>query len=372
MPSTSEKPLSAVDDAARLERLLELSDASRVAGRHTAGAQQAEEATALAERLGATSSRARALSLLATHELRLGQNEECVATALEAIALTEELGDQTALSSALNIAAMAYHELGLAEEALELAARSLDAANRCGDPVTLAWAHNRAGIVNDVIGPGGRVRSLTLALSLAREAGDAEAIFSALNNLVEEHADLVRAERERGNEGAAAQALAAALAYGEEALELGRAAGNAHREAISLLNLADAVGLAGDDERALRLLLSSTVISRREGYRPLMPSAHKAIAAIKLRRGDVDEAIEIYGTALLEAEAAGDVAVRLDLELALSGAYRERGEFEEALAHFERHHALERQHHERIAGARVRVLTNQLELERARLEAARR
>ena len=111
-----------------------------------------------------------------------------------------------------------------------------------------------------------------------------EAVFSALNNLVEMHIDSSRAEHERGNERAAAAALDSALAYGEEALELGRAAGNAHREAISLLNLAGAVALGGDDKRALRLLLSSTVISRREGYTPLLRSAEKAIAAIELRR----------------------------------------------------------------------------------------
>jgi len=285
MPSLA--ATSPVDDGApRLERLLDLAEASRLAGRHTAGAQQARDAAALAERLGDTAAHARALTLLATHELRLGQHEDCVSTALAAIALTEELDNPGALSAALNVGAMGFDELGRTEEALELVVRSLEAAKRCGDPLTLSWAHNRAGIVNDSSGAGGGVASLTLALSLAREAGDAEAIFSALNNLVELQIDLTRAERARGDEPAAAQALTAALAYGEVALELGRAAQNAHREAISLLNLAEVVALAGDDKRAHRLLLSSTVISRREGFEPLLRSAQKAIAALELAPSD--------------------------------------------------------------------------------------
>jgi adenylate cyclase len=293
MPFRPDDPTPAVDDeSSRLERLLELAELSRVAGRHGAGAEQARDAAALAERRGAKPSLARALILLATHELRLGQHDECVATARQAIALTEELDDQQALSTALNVGAMGYLDLGATEEALELVARSLHAAQRCGDPLALAWAHNRAGIVDDAIRPGAGVDSLTLALSLAREAGDPEAIFSALNNLVEMYTDLARAERARSSERAAAQALELALAYGEEALALGREAGNAHREAISLLSLAEAVALTGEDERALRLLRSSTVISRREGYRPLLDLADRAIAAVERRHGETQRPTE--------------------------------------------------------------------------------
>src|SRR5260221_8115336 len=97
MPPSPDERALLDDEEPRLERLLELAEASRVAGRHAAGAEQARDAAALAESLGVMPSRARALSLLATHQLRLGQHEECVATALEAIALTEALDDQAAL-----------------------------------------------------------------------------------------------------------------------------------------------------------------------------------------------------------------------------------------------------------------------------------
>ncbi len=360
------------DDERRLRRLLDDSEASRLAGRHATGAEQARDAAALAGRLGSREPRARALRLLATHEFRLGENEECIGTLDEAVGLLEELDDPSQLSSALNTKTMAYCELGLHEEALECAARSLDAAKLSGDRLTIAWAYNRAGVANGALGDEAKcVASLRFALDLARDVGDDECLFSVLNNLLDSCTALAQRQLDAGELGEFRQTLAGGLAHADEALTLARASGNAHREAIVLLNYGDALAVAGEHERALDLFHASEGISRGEGFRPLAHGARHGIARILMARGEVREAIESYRALLLEGEAVGDGPVQLQLHLTLSRAHKRLGRYREALEHHECYHALERRLHSQVAETRARLLANRLELDHARLEAER-
>jgi diguanylate cyclase (GGDEF)-like protein len=354
----------------RLAGLLDASDQDRQHGEHARGATEAREAVLLARTIGAQPELARGLGLLGTHELRLGSNEACIGTLQEAIELFEELEDPIGLSGALNAQALAYHELGLDHEALDVVTRSLAAAKRSGDTLTIAWAYNRTGVVEGALGDhekGGEL--LELALRLAREAGDEEALFAALNNLVEEATQLALAHLGEGETERAEATIEQAVGYAEDALALARTSGSFHREAIILLNLGGALGLAGKTDRALELLRESTALSRRGGFRGLLLGSHQAMADAILRKGDVDEAIQCYRTALLEAEHAGDLHVELALHRSLSVAYKQASDFEQALEHYELFHGLERRLRTNAAETRARLLAARIGLDRAESDA---
>src|SRR5579875_1031767 len=181
------------DGQIQVEQLLAGSEAALASGDHAVGAERARRATRMAEELHSDRLLAQAYRLLAVHSFRLGENEASLSAGHRALALYTEQEDLAGISGALNGMVMAFDALGLQVEALEHAERSLEAAKQCGDPLVLAWAYNRAGISHASVGniPEG-VASLEFALSLAREVGDEEAVFAALNNLIDDLNRLIR------------------------------------------------------------------------------------------------------------------------------------------------------------------------------------
>jgi diguanylate cyclase (GGDEF)-like protein len=356
----------------RLDELLAASEEARRMGEHASGARQAREAAGLAEELGLPALEAGAYSLLATHQFRLGENEASLGTLHRALALYTELDDSRGISHSLNGMVMAYHELGLQEEALECAARSLDAAKQSGDPVTLAWAYNRAGLGHGAVGNLSEgISSLEFAVELAREAGDEEAIFAALNNLVEDLNSLARNLLDSGEREHARERMSRALELGREALELARRSHNWHRVAIILLSHGSTLSLIGEHDRAREALEEAEDIAKTRGYRPVILSARYSKARLELDRGQLRRAISEFRALLGDVEAARDGLLLLDIHHVLYRAYKQLREFQEALEHHERYTAIEREQKSQQAQTRARILSAQLELDRAQLEARR-
>src|SRR5579871_2420731 len=94
--------LELAEDERRLDDLLASSEEARRVGEHAAGARQAREAATVAEGLGLPALEARAYSLLATHQFRLGENEASLGTLHQALALFTELDDASGISHTLN------------------------------------------------------------------------------------------------------------------------------------------------------------------------------------------------------------------------------------------------------------------------------
>jgi diguanylate cyclase (GGDEF)-like protein len=306
------------------------------------------------------------------HEFRLGENENSLTALHRALALFTELADLRGISSALNGMVLAYHELGLQEEAMDSATRSLEVAKQSGDPLTLAWAYNRAGLGHAAVGNITEgITSMEFALSLAREAEDQPAIFSALNNLVDDLNALARSLIDAGAEESARERIARALQLAPEALEVARAIENRHAIALILLGYGHALALAGETEQALGTLAEADEIARAEGYRPIMLEVRDVMARLELGRGDVRKAIEEYEALLADAEVAHDALVTTEVHFALWRAHKQLGEYREALEHFERYHELEHEQQSQLARTRARMLSAHLELDRAQLEARR-
>ncbi len=363
---------AAADDEARLEELLAGSDHASRSGDHRIGAEQAREAAALAERLGRVTLQARASVALGMHQFRLGENESSLAALHGALALYSELDDPRGISAALNGMVVAYHELGLQEEALEHAARSLEVAKRSGDPLTLAWAYNRAGLGHASVGnivEG--IVSMEFALSLAREAEDIQAVFSALNNLVDDLNNLARTLIDAGAVEEARARVKRALELAPEALELARSLENAHSISIILLGWGHALALGAEYDRATELLAEAEEMAREGGYRPVILEARHVRARLELDRGELRTAVEAYTALLQDVEEGRDALVLVPIHLSLYRAHKQLGEYREALHHHECFHELERAQQSEVAKTRARILSSHLELDQAQLEARR-
>jgi diguanylate cyclase (GGDEF)-like protein len=372
MTFSTDSGAPAADDEARLEELLAASDRANSAGHHREGAEHARDAADLAERLGRLTLQARASVALGMHKFRLGDNEASLAALHRALALYTELDDPRGTSAALNGMVVSYHELGLQEEALEHAARSLEAAKRSGDPLTLAWAYNRAGLGHASVGNITEgIVSMEFALSLAREAEDRAAIFSALNNLVDDLNNLARELLDAGAAEEARERIDRALELTPEALELAQAMENIHSVSIILLGWGHALALGGEYDRATELLSQAEEMAREGGYRPVLLETRHVRARLELDRGELRTAVEEYTRLLEDVEEARDALVLVDIHLSLWRAHKGLGEYREALDHHERFHELERAQQSELAKTRARILSSHLELDRAQLEARR-
>lgn len=360
------------EDVGRLEALLSESDRSLQAGEHTVGTVQAREAAALAERLDLRALQGRACTLLGIHELRLGEHESSLVALHRALALYSELGDLSAISASLNWMVLAYYGLGLQEEALEYASRSLEAAKQSGDALTLAWAYNRAGLGHAAVGNIAEgITSLEFALNLAREIGDQEAIFAALNNLIEDLNSYVRALLDEGAEEEAGERIERALELAPDALRFAKESNSPYDEAIILLTYGQSLAFAGEHERARTAFEEAERLGRAGGYRPVLLEARYKQARLESDRGDLRSAIAQYEALLSDTDPARDALVLVDIHLEMSRAHKQLGEFEQALEHHERFHELERDQQTQLAKTRARVLSTHLDLDRAQLEAQR-
>ena len=356
-------------DHRRLHTLLADCEHARAAGAHLLGVRLADEAVALGDRLDAREPLGRALSLKGMHELRLGRHEDCLATMRRACALFEEFDDQLAIAAALNAVVLAYHELGLNEEALEQSARGVEIAQQSGDRLTLSWAYNRAGVANNAVGDfENGIAAMQLALELAREIGDEEAEFAALNNIAEELVASTRAHRHAG-EARAGYTLVEALELARQALDLARTSGSPHRRTLALLNLGDALGLAGEEQPAREALAEAVLLAEQHGFHSLALGVRAATARIAYDRGELRSAIAQFRGLLDDATETGAGRLVLGLLLALSRAHKRLGEYRDALDYHERYHELDRRLRTQRAETRARLLTDRVELSRISMAA---
>jgi diguanylate cyclase (GGDEF)-like protein len=365
MPSSS---VAAVPPLAGPEGLLALTQAAVRRGDHHEGAELAEAALrALNDDDGAR--RALALRLLAVNRWRVGDAEAAARAADDALSLYQALADAQGEAETLNVLCMVYNDLGLHREALEHAIRALRVARGVRDRRLECWALNRVGVSYEFLDdPRLSLQYLQQALDVARELPrHDEELFSALNNLASNELRVAEEARRDGVLDAAESAGASAVEHAQEALELARRSGNAHRETLALGTLAQAMSRGPDKMQAQSLLEQYQALARRHGYRRQVLASDFDMAC-QLRRDGRHALAALRLEQLLTDLDADDDRLRLAIEHALYDSYKALGRFEQALAHLERHAALQRTHLKAQAEAQARVLLARLEIDQARLE----
>jgi diguanylate cyclase (GGDEF)-like protein len=366
MTGTSLVGSSALD---AVTALLDLAERKRVTGDYRAGSELARQAAALAGSAGDEALRGRALWCLAKQLLRLGSLEEAATTCRAAVAALEESGDEAAVCQVLTEQSLPLNELGMHEEALAVLARGRQIAQRLGRRDLLYWVHNRTGVVHGSMGHHDLSMAYLMRALTMVDGMDAEARFCILNNVGDSAIRHVAKLRAEGDPEGAEQALTAALGHVEGALLLAREAGNPFRESIVLDNYGMLVALAGDFERAARLIEDARVLAVRHGYQSLETSALQHRAQVRLLGGDPRVAIDGLQVALARCEEIGEKPTAMEIHEVLSGAYEMVGDLAAALAHYRAFHALEREAHNNAAAVRARMAVHGFELDNARLEA---
>ncbi len=158
------------------------------------------------------------------------------------------------------------------------------------------------------------------------------------------------------------------LESGAAAVALARAGANPFRESIALTSYAMLLGLSGDFDQAFALLNRVDELCQRHNYRSLRSEVLRNVAELRLRRGDLPDAIGRF-TELLDIAGTGEPQLARDLHLLLSVAYEQNHDFENALRHSREHHRSDQLLQSQQAATRARVLTHRFELYNAQLEA---
>ncbi len=200
------------------------------------------------------STRATALSILATIIRRQGDYRRAIELNRESLAIWRDLDDRPSIAATLTNLGILALEQGDYEQATSLQEEALAIFRGLGDPHDLAATLNNLGLVARRQGDLARAQDLyTEAYSTWRQLGDESRAAMALNNLgVVAYG---QGDRDR------------AATYYEEALVLWRQLGNPGGTALSLANLAEVTRDRGDAATAGRLYAESLALRVDEGDR---------------------------------------------------------------------------------------------------------
>jgi len=341
-------------------------------GDHSLAIRLAMHAETLAHEIDDRDGLIDALRLLASLHSREGKPEQAIVVGQEALGWMQGDGDPAQRAEVLVDIAASYLELGLNHDALSHLSEAVSAARRAGDSRLLCQAYNRIGLANGQLGRYEEgERFLNDALVLAREQNNAEEVYHALNNLgvlVSTHFDALG---ERGETALAAQAIARARSFTQEALDVARASGNTYRITVCLSNLGRYRGINGETAAAFDLLDEAYALAIKHGYRALALLCDSNRAEILVHAGRHHQAIPILLVSLERAQDNYSNSLVCDLHRQLYRSYKARGSMPEALAHHEKFHVLVKEQLEQRSNAQSRLLLNRLELDQARFGAER-
>lgn len=313
-----------------------------------------------------------ALTLLVAVHRRRGQAEAAIAAGQEALPLVQQAGDPAALCELLCDLTLCFLDLGLPQEALRHVIDAEHTARASGDRRMLCRAYNRAGLTCGHLGEFAEAeRRLREALALADEIDGDEERFSCATNLGVVASRAHDEHLRRGDAAAARQAAERGRACCAAALEIVQRHGNPFRQALAHVNLARFCGLCGDADTARALLAEALQLARQHGHRQTVLTCESTLGELLVNQGRPAEAVPVLERALEGLAEHYELGLELDLRQQLAKACKALGDWQQALQHHERFHALKVQQLEERADIGSRVLLNRLELDHARFEAER-
>ncbi len=157
-----------------------------------------------------------------------------------------------------------------------------------------------------------------------------------------------------------------------EALEaLAQARGASREQQAEIQNISGLIYLThGDLAAAESALIAAQHINRTQGNALGLATNLLALARLAMLRDDLPTATDLLERALDQAKAMGTQHLLLQIELALAETCEARQDWQRALGHFKRYHALQQETQRQVAPYKLQAMEMQLEVEKARMENA--
>jgi len=206
----------------------------------------------------------------------------------ESLSLYESLNDKDGIANLLNNLGTVYHKWGDYDEALRYYNLSMHKFDSLGLYHSLTITYNNIGAVHILL--GNYEEGLELfeqSLKLQEERENSEAI-NLLNNIGVVYMELDKTEQ--------------AMSNYRRALRLAKAENNTEYQVISLMNIANAMILEGDDNSALEYLLQAKPIAEDGKHRNRLSAIYRSLSSIHQRLNNDTLALAYYSMYLTEYE----------------------------------------------------------------------
>ena len=345
--------------------LLEASERARQAGLAREGAGLARQASDLAVALGQPALAARAQGLLAVHLVRLGDIEAAVAAGQQALLHDAASHDPAGGSMVHSALSVAYERAGLFAAAVQHGVQALELARLSGDRHAECWALNRLGCAIDDDEDDQRgLQLLQQSLALARELGQADEIFAALNNL--SRRCTVKADLLASQGRPAEAALRQALAWADEAEQVARAGGQALRLATALANQAGIHRRLNDGHPARQAYEQALQLAEQHGYGTLAATLRVGLAAMAFEQRPSAATREPLEALLQAPEPGVDTDLQMQAWHVLVQGCQALGDGDGALGHLQSLHQLALRTLAQRSDVQSRLLFNRADLAQAR------
>ena len=262
-----------------------------------AAAAHLTESIARLDALGLGDERLSFRGALAGAHANLGRYEEALAGGLANLDDVRASGDRTAEGWVLHGLSAAYADLGDADRALDTAQQARALFTEIGFVLGLARAETAVGtalLLRD--SPDAAEEHLTRALSLFHDLDDAIGESRALN-------DLGTVARLRGD-------VEAGLTLHREALARRRGTANRQAQSTSLLHVGEALVALGRPEEAVEALAEALSLAEGVGARPREEQVHAVLVEAYGALGDPSRALEHARAHLAVREAILDAQTR--------------------------------------------------------------
>ncbi len=255
------------------------------------------EAVTRFDALGLADERITFRGTLASAQATLGHYEEALAGALESLDDVRVSGDRLAEAWVLNGLSAAYADMGDADRALDTAEQARALFSEIGVPLGVARAEASVGaalLLQDA--PDVAESHLTDALALFHDLDDPAGESRALN-------DLGTAARLRGD-------VEAGLVLHREALARRRGTANRQAQSTSLLHVGEALVALGRPEEAVEALAEALSLAEGAGARPHAEQVHAVLVEAYGALGDPLRALDHARAHLAVREAILDAQTR--------------------------------------------------------------
>ncbi len=286
--------------------------------------------------------------------------------ALDVQARAEALDDARLGVEAALALGSGFWRIGDSETALSVIENEIDRAFRLGDRELLAALHRVLGVtLSEIGGHVAGVATLERAFGYALESGVPQAICECANSL----GGAIYASCRNADPDAKADALANAEAMIRTSLDVASEEGDLPAIAAAESSLGAVIIERGDwvegrlwAARALeKTRVSGDLLSEGEALASLA-ECDRELGALDAALASLDQAYAIAAT-----QQAKPLLRRVHLQI--SQTLERAGRYADALTHYKRHHALEREIAADIAEQRARMSGLRLDRERARREA---